>query len=216
MTLEITHAFTSAKADGSDSTLVQPSDWNANHEVTMASSRILGRVTGGAGAVEELTADDVWDLLGWVATTATVFQQTTAPTGWTKQTDHNNKALRLVTGSVSTGGTTGFTSVLTSRTIATANLPAHTHSFSATSGSSGALAVTFNRSSWTYNVSTNDTGFTSGGQSALDDVDANNDTITATAASHTHSVSGTTGSTGGATAMDFAVQYVDVIIATKD
>lgn len=29
--MPITHTFISAKADGSDNTLIQPSNWNANH-----------------------------------------------------------------------------------------------------------------------------------------------------------------------------------------
>ena len=40
--------------------------------------------------------------------TSMLFQQTAAPTGWTKQTTHNDKALRIVTGSVSTGGSVAF------------------------------------------------------------------------------------------------------------
>jgi hypothetical protein len=48
--------------------------------------------------------------------TLMLFQQTTAPTGWTKETTHNNKALRVVSGSAGSGGSTAFTSVFTSRT----------------------------------------------------------------------------------------------------
>src|SRR4029079_16837724 len=55
--------------------------------------------------------------------TAAIFMQTAAPTGWTKVTTHNNKALRVVSGTASSGGSTAFTSVFTSRTIAQANLP---------------------------------------------------------------------------------------------
>jgi hypothetical protein len=54
MAISLKHSFTSPKADGPDSTLVQPSNWNAEHEITMAASRILGRTTAGAGNVEEL------------------------------------------------------------------------------------------------------------------------------------------------------------------
>jgi len=61
------------------------------------------------------------------AGTIMLFQQTAAPTGWTKITTHNNKAFRVVSGTASSGGSTAFTSVFTSRTIATANLPSHTH-----------------------------------------------------------------------------------------
>jgi hypothetical protein len=41
--------------------------------------------------------------------TAMLFQQTSAPTGWTKSTTHNDKALRVVSGTASSGGTTAFT-----------------------------------------------------------------------------------------------------------
>lgn len=54
MALSITHPFTSAKADGTDATLVQPSNWNANHTITMAAGTILGRDTSGSGAAQEL------------------------------------------------------------------------------------------------------------------------------------------------------------------
>jgi hypothetical protein len=54
MTIEIKHKFTSAKADGVDSTLIQPSNWNDTHDITMAAGKVLGRDTSGAGAVQEL------------------------------------------------------------------------------------------------------------------------------------------------------------------
>lgn len=54
MTLSITHPFHSAKADGVDSTLVQPSAWNAAHSLSMATGKVLGRATAGTGTVEEL------------------------------------------------------------------------------------------------------------------------------------------------------------------
>ena len=46
------------------------------------------------------------------AGTSMLFQQTAAPTGWTKQTTHNDKALRIVTGSVGTGGSVAFSTAL--------------------------------------------------------------------------------------------------------
>jgi hypothetical protein len=47
----------------------------------------------------------------FTAGTLMLFQQTTAPTGWTKQTTHNNKALRVVTGTASSGGSNTFSGV---------------------------------------------------------------------------------------------------------
>ena len=44
--------------------------------------------------------------------TSMLFQQTSAPTGWTKQTAHNDKALRLTTGTVGTGGSVAFSTAM--------------------------------------------------------------------------------------------------------
>lgn len=54
MAISIKHPFTSAKADGPDTTLVQPSNWNADHAITMAAGTVLGKDTSGAGAAQEL------------------------------------------------------------------------------------------------------------------------------------------------------------------
>ena len=83
--------------------------------------------------------------------TVMLFVQTAAPTGFTKSTTHNNKALRIVSGTVGTGGsqafttafasdrtasgTTGGTAVsisgsVASHTLATSELPSHNHTFS--------------------------------------------------------------------------------------
>lgn len=56
MTVSLKHAFNSSKSDGTDSTLVQPSNWNAEHTLTMATARLLGRTTASTGAAEEISA----------------------------------------------------------------------------------------------------------------------------------------------------------------
>jgi hypothetical protein len=56
MAVSLTHAFSSAKSDGTDSTLIQPSNWNAQHTLTMATARLLGRTTASTGAAEEISA----------------------------------------------------------------------------------------------------------------------------------------------------------------
>lgn len=53
--ITLTHQFQSAKADGPDSTQVQPSNWNAQHVLNMATARIIGRTTAGAGPAEEIS-----------------------------------------------------------------------------------------------------------------------------------------------------------------
>ena len=128
--------------------------------------------------------------------TAMLFVQTAAPTGWTKSTTHDNKALRVVSGAASSGGTTAFTSVFTSRTITTANMPSHTHSVT----DPGHTHVV------------REYAGTSGGSPGI--------SSTTAGVAGTSATSSTTGisiqNAGSGTAMDFAVQYVDVIIATKD
>lgn len=54
MTISVKHTFQSAKPDGTDATLIQPSNWNEEHTLTLATNKILGRITAGTGAVEEI------------------------------------------------------------------------------------------------------------------------------------------------------------------
>jgi microcystin-dependent protein len=96
MTIAITHTFVSAKGDGTDATLVRPSNWNAVHTTSMATGKLIGRQSAGTGAFEEITlsaymasllaAADAPTLSGLLGlfTTGDVkwtFNQT-APAGW--------------------------------------------------------------------------------------------------------------------------------------
>lgn len=54
MTISVKHAFTSPKVDGGDTTLIRPSNWNAEHTILCATDKLLGRATSGTGAVEEI------------------------------------------------------------------------------------------------------------------------------------------------------------------
>jgi hypothetical protein len=69
-----------------------------------------------------------------------LFQQTAAPTGWTKDTTHNDKAIRIVNGTVGTGGSSAFSTALAtptvtgtisgstgSHTLSTSEIPSHHH-----------------------------------------------------------------------------------------
>ena len=129
-----------------------------------------------------------------------LFQQTTAPTSWTKQTTHDNKALRVVSGTATPGGSTAFTSVFASRevagtvgnhTLTTPQIPSHDHS---------------NGSSYVNVVGISDPTPSNGGNSR--NVGGNNTGSTGSDGVHSHPFS--------ATALDFAVQYVDVIICSKN
>jgi hypothetical protein len=133
--------------------------------------------------------------------TKMLFAQTSAPTGWTKDTTHDNKALRVVSGTAGSGGTVDFTTAFSSKsvggtigstTLTTAQTPSHTHvyyGYTPVSKGSTGTRVTGGASTATTNSSHN-TGATGGG------------------GSHNHTFSGT--------AIDLSVQYVDVIIASKD
>lgn len=129
------------------------------------------------------------------AGTAMVFQQTAAPTGWTKSTTNNDKALRVVSGAASTGGSVAFSTAFASQTpagtisnttLTTAQMPSHTHSVP----QGGGLILSGGTCIYGGATSAQTTGSTGGG------------------GSHNHTFTGT--------AINLAVQYVDVIIATKN
>ena len=152
--------------------------------------------------------------------TVMLFQQTAAPTGWTKITTHNNKALRVVSGTVSSGGSSAFTTVFASRT------PGGTLSGTNISGAVGATTLTTSQMpSHNHQVTSDDSGgnmygtpFSGRTFSTVTSANVWRFTQTAgTGGSHSHGFTNPTwsGSFTG-TAMDFAVQYVDVIFASKD
>jgi hypothetical protein len=64
MTISVKHKFTSAKSDSADTSLVRPSNWNDEHNLTLASDTILGRDTAGTGAVEEITVSGGLEFTG--------------------------------------------------------------------------------------------------------------------------------------------------------
>jgi microcystin-dependent protein len=131
--------------------------------------------------------------------TTMLFAQANAPTGWTKSTTHNNKALRVVSGAGGgSGGSVAFTSAFASQAVigtvggtslTIAQMPAHTHTYTAGGSATIALSaggVPVNQSS----PASSNTGSTGSGDP------------------HSHSFSGT--------AINLAVQYVDIIIAVKN
>mgnify|MGYP000364245254 CR=1 FL=1 len=101
MTISLKHAFTSAKGDGADTTLVRPSNWNAEHTLTCATGKMLGRQTSGTGAVEEISASTyMMGLLNTASLTAlqvalglpttgdaVLTFKTTATSGWVLMND---------------------------------------------------------------------------------------------------------------------------------
>lgn len=55
MAISLKHAFQSAVADSGNASVVQPSNWNAEHTLTLAENTVLGRASAGTGAAEELS-----------------------------------------------------------------------------------------------------------------------------------------------------------------
>jgi hypothetical protein len=145
---------------------------------------------------------------GFPSGTLMLFAQTTAPTGWTKSTTHDNKALRVVSGTASSGGSTGFTSVFTNQTVST--------SISVSiSGTTGATTLsTSQMPSHTHSAYAGNTlyGTTGGGFGATNSQTG----ATGGGGSHTHSFSGSGSGSGTSSAVTLNVAYVDVIIASKN
>jgi hypothetical protein len=157
---------------------------------------------------------------GFPTGTVLIFGQTSAPTGWTKDTTNfNDSALRVVTGSVSSGGTQGFTTAFASQavsgsianttaagtvgsyTLTSADIPSHQHEIMPKLGGSnqGFGAFLQGATSAGGNSNNTTTGLTGGG------------------GGHSHSFTGTAHNhTFTGTAINLAVKYVDVIRATKD
>lgn len=127
--------------------------------------------------------------------TVMIFGQTAAPSGWTKSALNDDHALRLTTGTASTGGSTAFTSIMAARTIAQSNLPNVTLSVSSITLTADAASAK---------------GAKVGAHAAASGIDFNIPDVTAAI-----TVGGNVPLGGSGTALDFAVKYVDVIRATK-
>ena len=124
--------------------------------------------------------------------TVLLFFNSAAPTGWTKDTtNYNDHAIRIVTGTPSSGGSSDFSTVFGKTatdnfTLTTSHIPAHDHNF-------------------LVNNATNTT--VTGGGARVVTIGVSGSTIT-------------TSSTGSGSAhahnIDLRVKYVDAIRATKD
>lgn len=158
--------------------------------------------TGTPSSTTFLRGDGTWAQAGFESGTTLVFSQTNAPTGWTKSTTHNNKALRIVSGTVSSGGSVAFTTAFASQavngsigntTLSTSQIPSHTHGIVVKTGYYNCNGGTY-APTGTYPTRNTMGTWTSNAEGG--------------GGSHNHSFSGT--------AIDLAVQYVDVILAVKD
>jgi hypothetical protein len=190
-----------------------------------ANNVVVGNGTSAVGFVAPGTSGNVLTSNGsaWTSAAAAafdpgtlmLFQQTAAPTGWTKQTTHNNKAFRVVSGTAGSGGSVAFTTAFASKTVsisgntgntaaggtvgnhtlATNRIPSHTHT-----GGVASAPNSPQQSKGGGALSPTNTGAAGGG------------------AAHNHPFSGSNHahSFSGSNSVNLAVQYVDLIIAAKD
>lgn len=126
----------------------------------------------------------------FVPGTLLLFQQTAAPTYWTKQVTHNDKVLRVVSGTASSGGTNAFSTVMAQTVVGNTTIDSttqgvHAHGSNAPANSSGG-------------------GIPGGGAFPVNQ--------TGTGAT----INNSTGGTAHNHTITLAIQYVDLIIASKD
>ncbi len=183
--------------------------------------------------------------IGFPSGTSMLFQQTSAPTGWTKQSTHNDKALRLTSGTVGTGGSVAFTTAMATPAVSLGSVTGNPGSNLATGA--GNLAVSMSGNIANTSLSTDQiashnhsikkfdgnngnaicVNITSG--STQFDGNVLSNTGAGQAHNHNHNLSGSMSGapalTGNVTAGNLAVaastatinvQYVDFIIANKD
>jgi hypothetical protein len=188
-----------------------------------ANNVILGNGTSSPTFVAPGTTGNVLTSNGttWASTapvpefpsgTRMTFNQTAAPTGWTKDTSTDNAGFRLVSGSVGSGGSLDFTAAFSSSTaitvtsvsgsagattLTTPQIPSHSH----LSQTNCELAPYLPR--FTASQATQSTGAEAPGQPTQ---------ATGGGGSHTHPFSFST----GAGTVNLAVKYVDLIIAQKN
>ena len=170
---------------------------------TTLATTLTGALVGTAGVVSAVAPGTSGNVLtsngtAWASTTNAPafasgtrigFQQTAAPTGWTKDTTAaiNDSILRFVTGTASSGGSVAFSTWAAQTatggyTLQIADIPAHTH---------------------THQLPTTNTAAGAGGGSPVSTVTAVTSSSTGGGGSHSHSL------TQG-------LKFYDFIIASKD
>jgi hypothetical protein len=184
---------------------------------SIASVGTAGQIltSNGAGALPTFQAAGG----GFASGTRLSFQQTTAPTGWTKDTTAglDNSSMRIVTGSVVNGGSVNFTTAFASQT------PTGSVSITSVSGSAGATTLTTPQiPTHSHNINIcvpitppqanqRNLGFGQGGPGNQSTNDSGG------SGDHTHPFSFSSGAgTFSGNAINLAVKYYDFIVASKD
>jgi len=218
--------FIAASAAFTNGSVLSVSGGGTGLSTLTANNVILGNGTSNPTFVAPGTAGNVLTSNGTTWTSASTgefasgtrmtFNQTNAPTGWTKSTSVDNAAFRVVSGSVSSGGSVDFSTAFASQTptgsvsissisgsagattLSTPQIPSHSHTnIRKLTGCAGTLAID-------YQTDANSTGTVSTGS-------------TGGGGSHDHPFSFSSGSaTFSGNAINLAVKYVDLIIAQKN
>lgn len=133
--------------------------------------------------------------------TRMLFQQSTAPTGWTKDVSINDRALRVVSGAVGIGGSVNFSTLFArttvdSTTLVASQMPSHGH------------VMKVGKTGVENQISVNGpylhASYTSLSAGSYSDVTINN------------SVQANGGNGSHSHGLDLRLAYIDVIIARKD
>lgn len=213
---------------------------NADYATSAGSAGSVAwtNVSGRPTQVSAFTNDSGYITSAFPAGTRMLFAQSTAPTGWTKDTTTslNDSALRIVTGGAGSGGSVGFSAAFTSQSVSGSvgsTAAGGTISDTSVSGTVGSTTLTIdqipphshsipqfnNVSGLDHDGSletdrsmlinaTQTSGSTGGGQGHTHTFFSPSHGHSFSGASHSHSFSGSS--------INLAVKYVDVIIATKN
>ena len=174
-------------------------------ETTSSGATVTGTLTATAFSGD---GSGLSGIASFPSGTKMLFAQASAPTGWTKQTSHDNKALRLVTGGSGggSGGSNSFGTAFNSsrstsggsvsnHTLSTSQIPAHNHGMQQKSIGAGCGGNhSYTGAVGTFGCNNNSTGistFNTGG-----------------GGSHNHGFTNPS--------LNLNVAYVDVIMAAKD
>jgi hypothetical protein len=148
-----------------------------------------------------------------------LFFNSTAPLGWTKQTTHNDKAIRLTTGTPGTGGSVGFTTAFANgntggTSLTTANLPSTTVTMNSSTPTTVAHSHTVTGGQFAVTAAGAVIGGLANVSRATPQNNTDNTTVTVNAFTPTAQAFGS--GTSHNHSLTLAVNYVDALICNKD
>jgi hypothetical protein len=174
--------------------------YNSTLTAWTVSSNFLDSISANLVTANSISVSGV-PVTAFPAGTKMLFQQTAAPTGWTKDTTHDNKALRVVSSTAGSGGSVAFTTAFASQVVSGSVANATATNQNATATNQNATATNQNATATNQNATATNTETTAGGT-------VGNTTLSeAQMPSHSHRTSATstpngdfvglTGGTGG-------------------